>query len=221
MHGWIDLGRALKWLGESIQCSATRDLFSGSCSTVDMHQVGDVLEYLLYNNRRSFALLHNAIAEQQHHRQRRHHSQSDYSSDYSPERTHSRSCSPCFKAALHSDPDLERVAEVPEAACTPVVNASTHPIAMTQDTLGERERPEPPQVSAGPKGASRAAHVVSSAQDITVFSGQHVLWSGQVMSEPSHCAATVVIPPIAVAAPEEEGLDQSFQSLSTEEDSFA
>ena len=77
-------------------------------------------------------------------------------------------------------------------------------------------------MSAGPKGASQAVHAVSSAQDVTVFSGQYVVWSGQVMSEPSHCTATAVIPPVAVAAPEEEeGLDQSFQSLSTEEDSFA
>ncbi len=129
--------------------------------------------------------------------------QSDYSSDYSPERTRSRSCSPHFEAALHSDPDLERVAEVPEAAHTPGANASTHPIAVTQDTLVERERPEPPQVSAGPEGASQAAHAVSSAQDVTVFSGQHVLWSGQVMSKPSHCTATTVIPPVAITAPEE------------------
>ena len=111
---------------------------------------------------------------------------------------------------------------MPEAALTLGANASTHPIATMQDTLGERERPKPPQVSAGPKGASQAAHAVSSAQDITVFSGQCILWSGQVMSEPSHCAATTVILPISVAAPEEEeGLDQSFQSLSAEEDSFA
>ncbi len=205
-------------LGESIQYSATWDLFLGSCSTVDMCQVGDVLEYLLYNNRRSFPLLHDAIAEQHHHRWRRHHSQSDYSSDYSPERTCSRSHSPHFEAAPHSDPDLERVVEVPEAACTPGANAS----ALLQDTLRERERPKPPQVSAGPKGASQVVHAVSSAQDVTVFSDQHVLWSGQEMSEPSHDTATAVILPIAIAAPEEEGgLDQSFQSLSTKEDSFA
>ena len=141
-------------LGESLQCLGTRDLFLGSCSTVDMHQVGDVLEYLLYNNRRSFPLLHDAIAEWCHCKWRRYHSQSDYSSDYSPERTCSRSHSPHFETALHSDPDLERVVEVPEAAHTPVVDISTHPIATTQDTLVERERPKPPQVSAEPKGAS-------------------------------------------------------------------
>ena len=89
---------------------------------------------------------------------------------------------------------------MPEAACTPGANAST----CLQDTQGEGERPEPPQVSAGPKGASQAAHAVSSAQDVTVFSGQCVLWSGWVTSEPSHCTATVVILPIAITAPEEE-----------------
>ena len=65
------------------------------------------------------------------------------------------------------------------------------------------------------------AHIVSSAQDITVLSGQCILWSGQVTSEPSHHAATVVALPVVAAAPEEEGLDQSFQSLSAKEDSFA
>ena len=111
---------------------------------------------------------------------------------------------------------------MPEAACTPGANASTHPIVMIQNTLGKRKRPEPPQVSAGPEGASQAAHAVSSAQDVTVFSSQCVLWSGWVMSEPSHCTATVVIPPVVTAAPEEEEeeeLDHSFQSLSA--NSFA
>ncbi len=137
-------------LGESIQCLATRDLFLGSCSTVDTHQVGYVLEYLLYNNRRSFPLLHDAIVERHYYRQRRHHSQYDYSSDYSPERTRSRTCSPHFETAPCSDPDLERVVEVPEAAHMPVVNISTHPIVTTQDTPMERERAKPPQVSTGP-----------------------------------------------------------------------